>query len=436
MSLGLWVGIVAAAVAVVGLVFRYGRNMVEGPLKTEKASADAARADAERRSADDRERFIEVDAKYKSLQQDMLNLRLNKSNVFLKYEIDTLLWQAAEALGVVESSILLPGPPPESSTFVFLAVNGPAAPRLRLTKLPIDSGIVGRVFATGTLHNTSNPYADPNFSSAVDQKGNHRTQTILTVPLVVGGETVGVAQFLNKPGGFGAADEARATEFAGLLAGKVVAFAREPENFELLLGLAGVVEEEQATIAFCDLTAFSPFLRQMNAAGAVDCLNEYLIQQCEVAMGHGGTVEKYLGDGAMLRFASPRGPEGDEVADVIDAALEMQDGFRHLKESWLNASLPVEGLFSRIGVSRGAVHEVKLGHPQFQELTVIGDPVNEASALCDAPGATPTSSWSPADWPRGWRDGSTWSRPRPAPRAPRPSKFAGGADTGSFPSNW
>jgi class 3 adenylate cyclase len=206
---------------------------------------------------------------------------------------------------------------------------------------------------------------------------------MLTVPLRHNGRTVGVAQFLNKPAGFSESDEVRATELAGLLAEKVAAFAGDPENFELL-GLAGTVGDKEATIAFCDLTSFSPLLNQMNAPSAVDCLNEYLEQQCDVAMAHGGTVEKYLGDGAMLRFLPAHSPEQDSIVDAVEAALEMQDLFERLKDNWLSSGLPVRDIYSRIGISCGIVHEAKVGHHQFQEITVIGNAVNEASALCEA----------------------------------------------------
>jgi class 3 adenylate cyclase len=397
MSAGALIGIASGVAVIVTAVIAYAKFMVLAPLvsenarietekartETEKAQAEAARADAERESTRDRERFAETDAKLNSLQQDMVNLKLGKTNAFLKYEIDTTLLQATQALGVTESSISLPSPPPNASWFVFLSANGPAAANLRLAKVKIDDGIGGRVFTTGTLHNTKNAHGDPHFFPGIDKKGEHETRAMLTVPLNHNGKTVGVAQFLNKPAGFSESDEVRATEFAGLLAGKVATFAGDPENFELL-GLAGLVDDKEATIAFCDLTSFSPLLDQMNTPSAVDCLNEYLAQQCDVAMRHGGTVEKYLGDGAMLRFLPAPGLEQDTVVHVVEVALEMQDVFERLKDNWLSSALPVRDIYSRIGISCGIVHEAKIGHPQFRELTVIGKAVNEASALCEA----------------------------------------------------
>lgn len=389
MSVSGWVGVVAGIVGIAAAIIGYAKFMVRAPLvaenakvEAEKAQTDAALADAERRSEHDRERLADLDARYRTLQQDILNLKLGKTGVFVKYEIDTGLQEAAEALDVIESSVLVPGAPPNSSSFVFLSILGPAAAKLRLAKLRIDSGIVGRVFATGRLHNTTNAYGDPNFFPGIDKKGEHETQTMLTVPLNHNARTVGVTQFLNKSGGFTEADEARATEFAVLLAPKVAAFASDPKNFELL-GHAGKAEDQEATIAFCDLTSFSSLLDNVNTPTAIDCINEYLERQCDVAMSHGATVDKYTGDGAMLRFVPDRSARGNHALQAVEAALEMRERFDRLKVGWISSGLPVNEIFNRIGISCGTVHDAKLGHPQFQEITVIGEAVNEAANLCE-----------------------------------------------------
>lgn len=357
-------------------------------VEAERAEVTADRADVERKLQREREHSADLDARHRALQEDFVNFRLGKTSVPLKHELESLLSAAMEALGVKESSILVPGPPPNSSRFVFLAVKGPAAAKLRRAKLPVDRGIVGRVFATGTLHNTANAHGDPNFFAGIDEKGEHRTQSMLTVPLAHHDETVGVIQFLNKQNGFTPADESTAKEFAALLVPKVSAFVGDTENFELL-GLASQSEDQEATIAFCDLTSSSLLLEQMNVLSAIDCINEYLEQQCDAAMSFGATVDKYLGDGAMLRFNVPRRiVDDDHAIRAVEAALEMQELFERLKSGWLSEGLPVGDIYNRIGLASGIVYEAKIGHPQFQQLTVIGDAVNSAASLCETANRT------------------------------------------------
>jgi len=385
-----WVGIGAGIVAIVGGLLAGTHFLVRAPLEAanakaeaEKSQVEAARADVEQKLERERERLAELDSRHQSLQRDFTHFRRGKTSVPLKHEIEDLLWEAMEALGVTEGSILVPGPPPNSPRFVFLAIYGPAADKLRRAKLPIDQGIVGRVFASGTPHNTVNAQRDPNFFMGIDEKAEHRTQAMLTIALRYHGRVVGVIQFLNKVAGFDAADETAASEFASLLAPKVATFTHDPENFELL-GLASQSEEREATIAFCDLTSSSLLLEQMNVLSAIDCINEYLEQQCDAAMGFGATVDKYLGDGAMLRFNVPRRiADDDHAVRAVEAALSMQALFERLKVSWLSEGLPVDGIYNRIGLSSGIVYEAKIGHPQFQQLTVVGDAVNGAAALCE-----------------------------------------------------
>ena len=257
-----------------------------------------------------------------------------------------------------------------------------------MAKLPIDKGIVGRVFATGTLHNTADAYRDPNFFVGMDKRGAHETRALLTLPLCRNGHVIGVMQFLNKVNGFSAEDEIEATALADSIATKVDAFVRDVENFELL-GLAWRSADKEATIAFCDLTASSSLLAQMNIPSAVDCINEYLEQQCEIAMKRGATIDKFIGDAAMLSFNVPRLiTTGDHVVCAVEAALEMRDAFSDLKETWLTASLPVDSVYSRIGLSCGPVYEAQIGHHYRQQPTLIGEAVHEAAleALDSRPG--------------------------------------------------
>jgi class 3 adenylate cyclase len=391
MSADAVIGLAAGFVAILGACLSYAHFLVKAPLESqiakteaERAQTDAARDDIERQLQREREHFSELDVRYRALQEDFAHFRRGKTSVPLKQEIESQLYEAMEVLGVKEGSILVPGPPPNSSHFVFLVVYGPAAAKLRLAKLPIDRGIVGRVFETGTPHSTANAHGDPNFFSGIDQKGAHRTQSMLTVPVNHHGQRVGVAQFLNKAGGFDASDERRAEEFADSLGGKLTAFVSDPSNFELL-GIASQSEDRDATIAFCDLTSSSLLLEQMNVLTAIDCINEYLEQQCDMAMALGATVDKYLGDGVMLRFNVPREIIGEDHAiRAVEAALNMQDAFEMLKSGWLSQGLPVKEIFNRIGLASGTVYEAKIGHSQFQQITVIGDPVNTAASLCES----------------------------------------------------
>jgi class 3 adenylate cyclase len=386
-----WIGVAAACVGSAAVVLGWAKFVVEAPLRTKLASLelklDTGEADRKTIAEElDREKAHsgELTAALSGLQQDFYSFKVGKPGIVLKTEIDADLVSAMDVIGVGEASILVPGPPAGSRTLVFLSIFGPAAPRLKKTRLPMDRGIAGRVFDTGTPNNTSNPRGDQSFFEGIDMKGGGQTRALLTVPIQLEGKTLGVLQFLNKPQGFTNEDETRSTEVARLVAPKIGRFLLDPENFESL-GLAWKDDARIETIVFCDLTSSSSLLASMNAASAVDCFNEYLESHCDVAMRHGGTIDAYLGDGALFRFGRPRaaGLKSPSLR-ALEASLTMIESFEHLKESWLLAGLPVEPLHTRIGVATGPVYEAMMGHPQLQRVTVIGQTVNLAARLCES----------------------------------------------------
>jgi class 3 adenylate cyclase len=255
---------------------------------------------------------------------------------------------------------------------------------LKRTKLPIDKGIVGRVFASGLANRVSNAPSDPDFFDGIDRKGDHETRALLTLPACRDGQSIGVVQFLNKPTGFSDEDEAVAGRMVAAVSPKIAAFVNVPENFQAL-DIAWRTDRKEATIAFCDLTSSTSLLSQMSVPSAIDCINEYLELQCDIAMDSGATVDKYTGDGVMLRFNVPRPiRSGDHVITAVEAAIRMRETYRRLRAGWLVDGLPVGSTFSRIALACGDVYEATIGHPQFQQITVIGAPVNAAANMCDS----------------------------------------------------
>ena len=87
-------------------------------------------------------------------------------------------------------------------------------------RIPADAGIAGAVFTTRQIENIDDPYSDPRFNRAVDQRTGYRTTSILALPIInKSGECIGITQVLNKHGGrFLARDEARLGSFTAQIA--------------------------------------------------------------------------------------------------------------------------------------------------------------------------------------------------------------------------
>lgn len=88
--------------------------------------------------------------------------------------------------------------PKTNELFFFLSDD----PDTDAVRIPNDSGIAGYVFKTGQAEIIDDPYADERFNRSVDMQTGLVTRSIMCVPLTSGrGETIGVAELLNKRSG-------------------------------------------------------------------------------------------------------------------------------------------------------------------------------------------------------------------------------------------
>ncbi len=377
MEPGEWVALVTAILAVLGVVVGVTRYITQLQFKIgeEKLAVEMRQL---------QDRYAELDASHEEVLQIVANVRsVGSAALVIKGQMDAELRIAMETLKASASSILTPGPSPEASNFVFVSVFGPAAANLRRSKIPIGRGIAGFVFAQGKTYVARDTRSDEKFFDKVDRLSKYETKKVLCVPLHHEGRVIGVAQFLNRTDGgdFDEQDRQVAEQFAASSAPTVANFIRSPDNFQLL-GIAPERESREATILFVDMTASSHLIKSMNLPAAVDRINEYLEGQCDIALKYGATVDKYLGDGIMIRFNVPRRVD-EHMLKALKAALLMQTDFEDLKQRWLDYDLPVSEIYTRVGIACGPVYEAVVGHPQFQQMTVMGETCYMAKQLCE-----------------------------------------------------
>ncbi len=132
------------------------------------------------------------------------------------------------------------------------------------------------------------------------------------------------------------------------------------------------------TILFADIRGFTAFSEREKPEKVVGILNRYFTAMSEIIFAHGGTLDKYIGDGLMAIFGAPTAT-ADDAKNAVKTAAAMQ---RRLVT--LNAELESEG-FSRIsigiGLHTGEATVGYIGSEQRSEYTAIGDAVNLASRL-------------------------------------------------------
>ncbi len=135
---------------------------------------------------------------------------------------------------------------------------------------------------------------------------------------------------------------------------------------------------QMVTVLFADIRGFTAFSEKENPEKVVGLLNRYFSLMSEIIFAHGGTLDKYIGDGLMAIFGAPT-TTPEDAKNALKTAVTMQ---RRLIT--LNEELESEG-FTRVNVGIGLHTGVAtigyIGSEQRSEYTAIGDTVNLASRL-------------------------------------------------------
>jgi adenylate cyclase len=135
----------------------------------------------------------------------------------------------------------------------------------------------------------------------------------------------------------------------------------------------------KVSILFADIRGFTPLSEALPPERIVEILNEYFTRVTEVIFEHGGTLDKYLGDGLMALFGAPVS-KGNDATNAVRAALGIQELMKELNQEGTTRGWP--DLRVGIGVNTGVVTAGNIGSPKRIDYTVIGDAVNVSSRLC------------------------------------------------------
>ena len=138
------------------------------------------------------------------------------------------------------------------------------------------------------------------------------------------------------------------------------------------------------TILFCDLKGSTALGERLDSESLREILGRYFDAMKAIIEGHGGTVEKFIGDAVMAVFGLPRLHE-DDALRACRAAWDMQRALERLNEELLSRWGAT--LANRIGVNTG---EVVADDASTGQRLVTGDPVNVAARLEQAAGEMQT----------------------------------------------
>jgi adenylate cyclase len=140
-------------------------------------------------------------------------------------------------------------------------------------------------------------------------------------------------------------------------------------------------ERKKLTIFFSDIKDFTATTERLQPEQITRLLNEYFTEMSAIALRHGGTIDKFVGDAMLIFFGDPesRGETEDAMA-CVHMALEMQHRIAELNMKWRNEG--VEHPFRvRMGVNTGFCNVGNFGSNDRMDYTIIGAEANLAARL-------------------------------------------------------
>jgi adenylate cyclase len=138
---------------------------------------------------------------------------------------------------------------------------------------------------------------------------------------------------------------------------------------------------KKLTVFFSDIVGFANQTEDMESEDFTFILNGYLNRMAEVALKHGGTLDKFIGDAVLVFFGDPetKGVAEDSVA-CVQMALEMKEAIGELNRAWLAKGI-MQGFKVRMGITTGYSTVGNFGSDERMDYTIIGKQVNLANRL-------------------------------------------------------
>ena len=140
-------------------------------------------------------------------------------------------------------------------------------------------------------------------------------------------------------------------------------------------------ERKRLTIFFSDIKDFTATTERLQPEQITQLLNEYFTEMSKIALAHGGTIDKFVGDAMLIFFGDPETKgDAEDARACLRMAIEMQDRIAGLNAKWRNAG--IEHPFRvRMGINSGYCNVGNFGSDDRMDYTIIGAEANLAARL-------------------------------------------------------
>jgi class 3 adenylate cyclase/methyl-accepting chemotaxis protein len=138
---------------------------------------------------------------------------------------------------------------------------------------------------------------------------------------------------------------------------------------------------KKLTVFFSDIAGFTETADRLESEELTQLLNHYLTEMSQIALDHGATLDKYVGDAILIFFGDPetKGVKEDALA-CVKMAIAMRKRMHDLEDIWRESGIE-KPLRVRTGVHTGYCTVGNFGSEDRMDYTIIGGAVNTASRL-------------------------------------------------------
>ncbi|WP_461210193.1 PAS domain S-box protein [Desulfocurvus sp. DL9XJH121] len=138
---------------------------------------------------------------------------------------------------------------------------------------------------------------------------------------------------------------------------------------------------KKLTVFFSDIKDFTTTTDDMQPEDLTELLNSYFTEMARIALEHGATIDKFIGDAMLMFFGDPETKGVEEDAKCcVRMAIAMQKRMVELSNQW--RSLGYEKPFRmRVGINTGYCNVGNFGSADRMDYTIIGGAVNLAARL-------------------------------------------------------
>lgn len=136
----------------------------------------------------------------------------------------------------------------------------------------------------------------------------------------------------------------------------------------------------QGSVLFVDIVGFTKLCETETPHEIAEILNQYYFLLHQAAKMYRGTVDNYIGDGAMLTFGVHKEDHKHSINAICSAQIFLR--LTDLMNAQRNEK-GQESLDFRLGLHCGDMLAGTIGSSERMQLTITGDTVNVAARICE-----------------------------------------------------